>query len=34
VLRSVLRSAGPNLLREHWPGPAASLNALMRFAAA
>jgi uncharacterized membrane protein YkvA (DUF1232 family) len=34
VLRSVLRSAGPNLLREHWPGPAASLNALLRFAAA
>jgi uncharacterized membrane protein YkvA (DUF1232 family) len=34
VLRSVLRSAGPNLLREHWPGPAASLNALMRLAAA
>jgi uncharacterized membrane protein YkvA (DUF1232 family) len=33
VLRSVLRSAGPNLLREHWPGPAASLNTLMRLAA-
>ena len=34
VLRSVLRSAGPSLLREHWPGPAASLNVLMRLAAA
>lgn len=30
VLRTVLRSAGPDLLREHWPGPPASLNALMR----
>jgi uncharacterized membrane protein YkvA (DUF1232 family) len=29
VLRSVLRSAGPSLLREHWPGPAASLNGLL-----
>jgi uncharacterized membrane protein YkvA (DUF1232 family) len=32
VLRSVLRSGGPDLLRQHWPGPAASLNALMRLA--
>jgi uncharacterized membrane protein YkvA (DUF1232 family) len=32
VLRTVLRSGGPELLREHWPGPAASLNALMRLA--
>ncbi|MGI8595126.1 MAG: YkvA family protein [Solirubrobacteraceae bacterium] len=30
VLRTVLRSGGPELLREHWPGPAASLNALLR----
>jgi uncharacterized membrane protein YkvA (DUF1232 family) len=30
VLRTLLRSGGPDLLREHWPGPAASLNALMR----
>ena len=32
VLRTVLRAGGPQLLREHWPGPAASLNALMRLA--
>jgi uncharacterized membrane protein YkvA (DUF1232 family) len=32
VLRTVLRSGGPDLLREHWPGPATSLNALMRLA--
>jgi uncharacterized membrane protein YkvA (DUF1232 family) len=32
VLRAVLRSGGPDLLREHWPGPAASLNALIRLA--
>ncbi|MDQ3090822.1 MAG: YkvA family protein [Actinomycetota bacterium] len=30
VLRTVLRAGGPQLLREHWPGPPASLNALMR----
>jgi uncharacterized membrane protein YkvA (DUF1232 family) len=29
VLRRVLRSGGPDLLREHWPGPPASLNALL-----
>jgi uncharacterized membrane protein YkvA (DUF1232 family) len=32
VLRTVLRAGGPDLLREHWPGPATSLNALMRLA--
>lgn len=32
VLRSVLRAGGPNLLREHWPGPASSLNAMLRLA--
>ena len=32
VLRYVLRDAGADLLREHWPGPALSLNALMRLA--
>jgi uncharacterized membrane protein YkvA (DUF1232 family) len=31
VLRVVLRSAGPDLLREHWAGPPASLRALLRF---
>lgn len=30
ALRSVLRSGGPSLLREHWPGPPPSLNALLR----
>ena len=33
VLRGLLRSAGPLLLREHWPGPAALLVPLERFAA-
>ena len=32
VLRSVLRSSGPELVRAHWPGPPESLNALMRLA--
>ncbi len=32
VLRSVLRAGGPGLLREHWPGPPSSLNALTRLA--
>lgn len=30
VLRSVLRAGGAALLREHWPGPASSLQAIMR----
>jgi uncharacterized membrane protein YkvA (DUF1232 family) len=30
VLRTVLRSGSPELLHEHWRGPAASLNALLR----
>jgi len=30
VLRVVLRSSGPDLLREHWPGPASSLSVLLR----
>ncbi len=29
VLRSVLRGAGPHLLREHWRGPQRSLDVLM-----
>lgn len=33
VLRGLLRSAGPLLLREHWPGPAALLVPLERLAA-
>lgn len=32
VLRRVLRAGGPKLLREHWPGPAVSLQALLRLA--
>jgi uncharacterized membrane protein YkvA (DUF1232 family) len=32
VLRTLLRASGPDLLREHWPGPSASLNVLMRLA--
>jgi len=32
VVRSVLRSAGPELLREHWPGPVGSLNVIERMA--
>jgi uncharacterized membrane protein YkvA (DUF1232 family) len=32
VLRTMLRSGGPDLLREHWPGPAASLAALIALA--
>jgi uncharacterized membrane protein YkvA (DUF1232 family) len=30
VLRGLIRSAGPLLLREHWPGPAALLIPLER----
>jgi uncharacterized membrane protein YkvA (DUF1232 family) len=32
VLRLVLRSGGPEVLREHWPGPQSSLTLLMRLA--
>jgi uncharacterized membrane protein YkvA (DUF1232 family) len=32
VLRAVLRSAGAELIREHWPGPTRSLDALLRLA--
>ena len=32
VLRSVLRDAGPDLVREHWPGPPESLGAMLRLA--
>jgi uncharacterized membrane protein YkvA (DUF1232 family) len=30
ALRAVLRGAGPGLLREHWPGPEASLQVVLR----
>jgi uncharacterized membrane protein YkvA (DUF1232 family) len=32
ALRYALRSGGPELLEEHWPGPTPSLNAVMRVA--
>lgn len=32
VLRSVLRSAGDAPVREHWPGPAASLRVVLSLA--
>jgi uncharacterized membrane protein YkvA (DUF1232 family) len=32
VLRTVLRSGGPELLREHWPGPESSLAVVSRLA--
>jgi uncharacterized membrane protein YkvA (DUF1232 family) len=32
VLRSVLRAGGSDLLGEHWPGPARSLNVVRRLA--
>jgi uncharacterized membrane protein YkvA (DUF1232 family) len=32
ALRSVLRSGGPALLREHWPGPPQSLRVIERLA--
>ena len=32
VLRHLLRSEGPELVREHWPGPATSLSAVLRLA--
>ncbi len=32
VVPSVLRSGGPELVREHWRGPQRSLDALLRLA--
>jgi uncharacterized membrane protein YkvA (DUF1232 family) len=32
VLRTVFRSAGPDLVREHWPGPPRSLDLMLRLA--
>jgi uncharacterized membrane protein YkvA (DUF1232 family) len=32
VLRTVLRGAGPPLIREHWPGPGSSLALILRLA--
>lgn len=32
VLRTLLRAAGTDLVREHWPGPEESLNTVLRLA--
>ena len=32
VLRGVIRGAGEGVVREHWPGPEASLTPLLRLA--
>ncbi len=32
VLRSVARGGGPDLVREHWPGPASSREIVVRLA--
>jgi uncharacterized membrane protein YkvA (DUF1232 family) len=32
VLRAVIRSAGPDVVREHWPGPPSSLRLVSRLA--
>jgi uncharacterized membrane protein YkvA (DUF1232 family) len=32
VLRSLLRDAGPELVRDHWPGPDESLGSILRLA--
>jgi uncharacterized membrane protein YkvA (DUF1232 family) len=32
VLRGVVRSAGPEVVAEHWPGTARSLNVVLRLA--
>jgi uncharacterized membrane protein YkvA (DUF1232 family) len=34
ALRSLVRGAGPDLLREHWPGPESSLRTVLRLAGA
>ena len=31
ALRVVLRGAGPELVREHWPGPEDTLRSILRF---
>ena len=32
ALRSLVRSAGPEIVRRHWPGPEESLQAVLRLA--
>ena len=32
VLRAILRGGGPTLVKEHWPGPRASLAVILRLA--
>jgi uncharacterized membrane protein YkvA (DUF1232 family) len=33
LLRRLVRSAGPVVVAEHWPGPSRTLNAVLRLAA-
>jgi uncharacterized membrane protein YkvA (DUF1232 family) len=30
VLRGIVRGAGPDVIAEHWPGPARSLELILR----
>lgn len=32
VLRAVMRGSGPDVVREHWPGPDGSLRVILRLA--
>ena len=32
VLRTVVRGSGPDVVREHWPGPEGSLRVILRLA--
>ena len=34
VLRYIIKGIGANKIREHWPGPASSLNTIMKLAGA
>jgi uncharacterized membrane protein YkvA (DUF1232 family) len=34
VLRAIVRASGPDLVRDNWPGPAASLGLVLRATAA
>jgi uncharacterized membrane protein YkvA (DUF1232 family) len=33
TLRAILRGTGPEMIEEHWPGPASSLSLILRLAA-
>lgn len=32
TLRAILRGAGPEMIEEHWPGPASSLSLMLKLA--